>query len=181
MVDLSAGMLLIHCRNEACRALAACAPAAEGNCSDVKRCICRCIHACRCTRATRVNQSVHRRRIVGTNRKLRSAKVPAAIDMPRRVTIQTENGLDTRPREFSEINRTIIEFPFAIIATDKQIEEMRQCWITRRFAKSGWIKTGWKFILPINCEFLILEIDFSEWSLSSFYNRKMKWKKFRDL
>ena len=50
-------------------------------------------------------------------------RFPAAIDMPRRVTIQTENGLDTRPREFSEINRTIMEFPFAIIATDKQIEE----------------------------------------------------------
>lgn len=46
--------------------------------------------------------------------------------MPRRITIQTGNGLDTRPREFSEINRTIIEFPSAIIATDKQIEEMRR-------------------------------------------------------
>jgi len=42
------------------------------------------------------------------------------------LSIQTENGLDIRPREFSEINRAIIEFPLAIIAADRQIEKMRR-------------------------------------------------------
>jgi len=80
MVDLSAGMLLIRCRNEACRALAACAPAAESNCSDVKRCICRCIHACRCMHAGSAGK------LVCSNRKCGALRFPAAIDTPRRIT-----------------------------------------------------------------------------------------------
>jgi len=120
MVDLSAGMLLIRCRNEACRALAACAPAAEGNCSDVKRCICRCIHACRCMHAGSAGK------LVRANRKCGALRFRPRSMCHDALSIQTENGLDIRPREFSEINRAIIEFPLAIIAADRQIEKMRR-------------------------------------------------------
>lgn len=49
-------------------------------------------------RVPRVDQAVHRR----ANRKCSTLRSLAAIDnVPRRITIQTENGLDTRPREFS--------------------------------------------------------------------------------
>lgn len=86
-----------------------------------ERCICQRIPACRCERANQI-QSVHRR----TNRKCGALRSPGAIDTPRHITIQTENGLGTLARESSpRLIERLYGASLAIIAAayrDRQIE-----------------------------------------------------------
>lgn len=86
-------------------------------------------------RVPRVDQAVHRR----TNRKCSTLRSLAAIDnMPRRITIQTENGLDSRPREFS--SRLIARlWSFARGNCNGQVD-WRRCvaWALNRFQSTKY-------------------------------------------